>query len=246
VKKSMVLLVVLLLGALVCSAQDKSTVLIGASGGESFDNLSLGPTVEVRVPFGFRVTKSNAFPAWNQGYDRFELNLRDTFDPLESHIALGSGYDNVATVEPVLWLTKGFGLDGRVDWSQYHVTAASKHSTYVYEGIATRGVWLDAPVRVMLDYFREVNNGVYGRGIETSHLQGGSLYLEAQVGCSKHACYYTTLETAIGGLLEQGNPACDGSGVANPQHLPTCPRTRNVGGSGVMGFLVKLGAPPKP
>jgi hypothetical protein len=106
----------------------------------------------------------------------------------------------------------------------------------VYGGIATRGLWLNAPVRVMLDYFREVNNGVYGHGIETSHLQGGSLYLEAQVGCFRHACYYTTLETAIGGLLEQGNPVCDGSfGRA------TCPRTRNVGGSGVMGFLVRFG-----
>jgi hypothetical protein len=218
------LLSIVVFGAIACGAQDKPSVLIGASGGESFGNLSLGPTVEIRVPIR-----------------RSELNLRDTFDPLESHIALGGGYDNVATVEPVLWLKHGFGLDARVDWSQYHVTDISKHDSYVYGGIAMRGQWLDAPIRVMLDYFREVNNGVYGRGIETSHVQGGSLYLEAQVGCSKHVCYYTTLETAVGALLEQGNPQCDGS-----FSKITCPRMRTISGSGVMGFLVRLGAPPKP
>lgn len=207
-----------LLCALPCAAQGRPALLVGASGGESFGNLSLGPTVEVKLPIR-----------------RFELDLRDTFDPLESHIALGHGWDNVATIEPILWLKPNFGLDGRVDWSEYHVTQVSKHSPHFYAGIATRGEWLGAPVRVMLDYFREFDNGVYGHGIETSHLQGGSMYLEAQIGCSKHACYYTTLEMAIGGLLEQGNPQCDGSfGRA------TCPRPRNVSGSGIMGFLVSF------
>jgi|HubBroStandDraft_2_1064218.scaffolds.fasta_scaffold00006_50 hypothetical protein len=209
----------ILLSTLACGAQERPSILIGASGGESFGNLSLGLTVEVEAPIAHY----------------FELDLRDTFDPLESHISLGSGYDNIVTVEPVLWIKHGFGLDGRVDWSQYHVTKVSKHGTYVYGGISTRGVWLDAPVRVMLDYFREVNNGIYGHGIETSHLQGGSMYLEAQVGCSKHVCYYTTLEMAVGGLLEQGNPQCDGS-----FSRVTCPRTRTVSGSGIMGVLIEF------
>jgi hypothetical protein len=256
----------IILSAIACGAQDKPAVLVGASGGSSFGNLSLGPTVEIRLPFGHaRVKKYGVLcdvvtgetsgvpqskniggcdlPEWMYPIQpsHFELDLRDTFDPLEEHVKLGKGYDNVATIEPVIWLTKGFGLDGRADWSQYRVTKVSKHSAYIYGGITTRGVWLDAPVRVALYYFREVNNGIYGRGIETSRVQGGSLYLEAQVGCTKHACYYTTLETAAGTLLEQGNPVCDGS-----FGKVTCQRNRTISGSGIMGFLVRLGAPPKP
>jgi hypothetical protein len=223
--KTAILFVTILLSVAVTGAQETPHVLIGASGGQAFGNLSLGSTVEIEVPIA----------------RHFEMDARDTFSPLEEHVRLGNGYDNVATIEPVIWLTRGFGLDTRVDWSQYRVTKVSKHSAYVFAGIATRGLWYGSPARMSLDYFREARNGIYGHGIETSHLQGGSLYLEAQVWCSRRFCSYTTLEMSIGGLLEQGNPVCDGSGVANPQRLPACPRTRNVSGSGIMGFLVELG-----
>jgi hypothetical protein len=236
------------------------SILVGATGGASYGNLFLGPAVEIELPFG-EVTHQNFthhpctdFPGvyadngqkkecWGfevpATYNRFELDLRDEFAPLEEHIALGHGFANTGGAGPTVWLKQKFGLNGYVDSSLYSVQKASKFDGYWFAGIATRGIWEGSPVRITLDYFREIRNGIYGDGIETNHLQGGDFRMEVRLGCKGAACFRTTLDMSVGHLLNQGNPECDGTEHEH-HHLPMCPRQGNISGSGVMGFLVEF------
>jgi hypothetical protein len=229
-------LALLLLLATPAFAQTR--VMVGATGGGSFGSLFLGPTVEVEVPM-LKHTAYDFLLDHATIYNRFELDLLDTFSPLEEHIALGSGFANQVRATPILWLTHAFGLNGAVESSAYHVTKVGKSAEYVFGGVSLRTVHTGTPMRFQFNYFREFNDGVTKAGVETSHLTGGEFRWEIRMGCKGAECFRTTLATTVGHLLEQGNPRCDGSYPG--QHcLPPCPRIGTVSGGAEMGFLVEF------
>lgn len=200
-------------------------ILVGLIGGGSYGNLFLGPQIELESP----IIKSH-----------LEIDCRELFSPIESHISLGHGYTNTTGCGPKIWINHNWGIDSYIDGSLYSVTKVSKKDAYAFGGLAWRGVYDQAPMTITIDYFKQLDNHIDKKGVETSHLQGGEFRWEVTIACSKRVCYRTTLELSSGHLLQQGNPVCDGSGYDNPQHLPRCPRTSSVNGSGVMGFLIEF------
>jgi hypothetical protein len=213
------LLAVMLLSAAACGAQERPAILLGASGGESFGNLSLGPMIEVELPLAHH----------------FEWDVRDTFSPLESHIALGHGWANQAEAGGIVWIEKSFGVDGLLTDSTYDVPRLVKSNTYTKMGASFRSAYGGVPLRIFLNYVREVSPPV-SHGVESSHLNAGNFRAEATIACSKHFCYRTVLDMSVGHILEQGNPECDGTWGAT-----TCRRRGQISGSGTMGFLVQIG-----
>lgn len=190
--------------------------LVGSSGGDSFDNEEFGVTAGIEAPF----------------LRHYEFDLADTFYPIESHVALGRGMANVVRGGGHAWIAKHFGFNGAAEYSNYDVTHVSKGGYDALVGPSFRFYgWGDAPVRIDLFYVRELNNGITN-GVETSHLQGVAVRASVRLGCTGAVCFRVTDEFAVGHVLEQGNPVCDGTyGNGSQVGFLPCPRTGTVGGS---------------
>ncbi len=197
-----------------CSAQSK--YIVGAAGQAAFDNYSAGVLAGVEVPFA----------------KHFELDLKDTFSPIESHVALGTGRANNTSVGGYIWLNSKLGLNGAATDSMYDVTKVAKDANYAFGGFALRTVLGGLPSRFTFDYVRQFNNGISATGLETSHLQGGDVGFTAVFGCTQHFCVRTAEDLVFGRVLTQGNPQCDGA-FGGPV---TCQRTSAMGG-GVTGSI---------
>jgi hypothetical protein len=201
-------------------AEAQTRVLVGAESGSSFGNLFLGAQARVEVPFA----------------RRYELDLGDTFSPLESHIVLGHGWSNQVSAGGHYWITQGFGLNGRAEYSNYSVTQANKGLAYAFGGVTFRKVAWGSPARFSLDYIREFNNGISANGTESSHLQGGEFQIENRLGCSKNMCFRLGFDFEAGHVLNQGNPMCDGTFA----EAVSCPRTQAWAGSFIGSFLLEF------
>jgi hypothetical protein len=182
----------LLLAAIPTFGQTR--VLVGVDTGSSFGNLYLGPVVGLEVP----VTK------------HFELDLKDSFSPLEQHIALGSGWANTAKAGGVVWISNSLGVNGSADYSNYHVSI-SKHAEYAFGGLTYRKSFQYMPVRLSWNYVREFNNGIDVSGTESSRLQAGEFNLDMRMKCAGPMCYRVAFDFMVGHVLTQGNPQCDGT-----------------------------------
>jgi hypothetical protein len=198
------------------SAHAQTRVLVGAGGSYAWDNQSAGVSTALEVPF----------------LKHFELDLKDDFSPFETHVALGGGYANLASVGGHIWLTKSFGLNGKVERSNYVVTKVSKVADYAFGGITYRTLALGTPSRFSLDYIRQFNNGVTPSGLETSHMQGVAFTIENRLGCAGPFCFRLENQNSFGRVLEQGNPACDGS--LGPD---TCGKRQAAFGGGFSGGI---------
>lgn len=195
------------------SAQTR--VLVGIEGADAFSNVSLGVVAGIEVPFA----------------KRFELDLKDTFSPIEAHVALGRGRSNIISGVGLVWISKSWGLNGQVEYSSYNVTKASKGADYAFGGFTYRGMIGGAPTRLFFDYIHQFDNGISANGTETSRLQGGDIGFTMRFGCLKAFCVRTSEDFEFGGVKTQGNPQCDGTyGLTGGPNGGPCPRTTAFSG----------------
>lgn len=209
-------LLILFLMSFVPTAKAQTRVLVGAGGTYAWDNKSAGATIGLEVPF----------------LKRYELDLKDTFSPFETKVALGGGYANLAAVGGHIWITKSFGLNGKAERTNYAVTAVSKVGDYAFGGVTYRAVALGSPSRFSFDYIRQFNNGVTPSGVETSHLQGFAFTIENRLGCFGPFCVRLENQNSFGQVWTQGNQNCDGS--IGPQ---TCGARGKAFGGGFTGTI---------
>lgn len=214
--KKIILALAILLLSFVSTAKAQTRILVGAGGSIAWDNKSVGASFAIEIPF----------------LKHYELDLKDTFSPFETHVALGDGYANLASVGGHIWLTNSFGLNGKVERTNYAVTQVSKVADYAFGGVTYRTVAMGVPVRFSLDYIGQFNNGVSPSGVETSHLQGAALIIENRLGCAGPFCFRLENEQSFGRVLTQGNQYCDGS--IGPQ---TCGSRTPAFGGGFTGTL---------
>jgi hypothetical protein len=187
----------------------QSRWLLGVEGGDTYDNYNFGVTGSAEIPFA----------------KHFELDLKDTFSPIESHVALGQGRANITRAGGFIWLTKSWGLNGWAEDSMYDVTKVTKDADYASGGLTYRSLVGGMPARFSFNYIQQFNNGVTN-GLETSHLQGFDFGYTTRFGCVGIACVRMSADLQFGKVLTQGNPVCDGSfGGAI-----TCPRGAAFGG----------------
>lgn len=185
-------------------------MLVGVEGGQTYDNSFIGPSLRIEVPFA----------------KHYEFQLQDSFEPLEAHTALGEGHANQARFTGIAWFTPTWGFEAATEFSNYSVTEVSKGAYYALGGPVARLSLYGYPVRLHLGVIRQIGNGVTPEGIESSHVYGGEMSLDARVGCAAWGCVRIGEELSIGHILTQGNPVCDGS---RPGPV-TCPRGSGVGG----------------
>jgi hypothetical protein len=204
------------------SSHAQTRFLLGAEGGDSFDNYNFGISGGVEIPFA----------------KHFELDLKDTFSPIESHVSLGSGRANITTAGGHIWFSKSWGLVGQAEDSMYDVTKVSKDADYASGGLAYRGIIGGAPTRLSFEYIQQFNNGIAPTGVETSHLMGADIGFTMRFGCLGAFCVRNSEDFQFGRVLTQGNPVCDGTfGVTGGPNGGPCPRTAAFGG-GVSGSIV--------
>lgn len=216
-KNHIVLALALLLAFLVPSyVRAQTRVLVGVAGAQEFDNSSVGVIAGFEIPFA----------------KHYELDLKDTFSPFESHVALGGGRANLASVGGQIWLTSAWGITGRVEDSSYNVTKIAKDGDYAFGGVIYRGIVGGLPARFSLSYIREFNNGISPTGLETPQLQGGDFGFTVRLGCFGAVCIRNTADFVFGRVLTQGNPVCDGTYGVTGGNGPggSCPRSAALGG----------------
>jgi hypothetical protein len=217
--KKLLLAIVLLIFVPQIKAQD---VFVGANGGGLYNNYFLNVTAGVELPYA----------------KILETDIRDDFAPLESHTQLGHGWANIGSLEQDGYITKSFGLSGKVEYSSYS-TKIVKASDYVFGGIVIRKMAWGAMTKFHFSYVREFNNGISANGTETSHLQGGDFFLQSEMGCSKKFCYRLEADFQAGRVLTQSNPVCDGTyGIIGGPNGGPCYRTPAWGGGASMGFTM--------
>lgn len=225
--KNILLALLLLTFAVTASAQNR--VLVGVAGGQSFDNDNFGVLIGIEHPF----------------YKNLEVDLLDTFSPLESHVNLGHGWENVADLNGIAWMpytdffSHNIGITGGAEYSNYNVKTVAKGADYAHGGLITRAMLAGVPVRVSLEYIRQIANGITYAGIESSHLQGAQIGMDSRIGCVGPMCFRMNERLAVGQVWTQGNPQCDGSLSVKTNLLP-CPRAKAVGGSFEASFSMEF------
>jgi hypothetical protein len=167
----------------------------------------------------------------------YELDLKDTFSPFETHVALGGGYANLTSAGGHIWLTNSLGLNGKVERTNYSVTQVSKVADYAFGGVTYRTVSLGVPSRFSFDYIGQFNNGVAPSGVETSHLQGFAFIIENRLGCAGPFCFRLENQESFGRVLTQGDQYCDGS--IGPL-VPGCARGSAFGGGFTGTFYLEF------
>jgi hypothetical protein len=204
---------------------EQARVLVGSMGGSGFGNYFLGLIAGVEIPFAHR----------------YELDLEETFSPIERHVALGSGWANRVSAGGHFWLTKGFGLNGSAEYSNYSVRSASKGGDYAFIGVTWRKIAWGIPARFSLDYIREFKNGISANGTESAHLQGGDFALVARMGCSRSVCSRMVFDYQAGHVLTQSNPICDGTyGKTGGPNGGPCNRTGAWSGGATGSIVVEF------
>ena len=208
-------LAVLLLSVGTLHAQ--SRILVGATGGQSFNNLSLGPSVAAEVPFGHRWELDPAFsiaPECKSGY--------------------GCGYGTDAKIGGIGWLNNRVGVSTTVERSSYWLSSVSKSAWYFSAGPVIRLRAWDTPMRLSFGYARQIANGI-SNGVETNHLEGGLFSIDARMGCAGPICGRAKLEIQVGRGLNQGNPVCDGTlGNGSQVGFAPCPRSSAISGGAMV------------
>jgi len=233
--KLRILAFVLLTFGLSCSAAAQSLpyknqtsvrYLVGATGGDSFNNTNLGVTVGVEVPF----------------LKRFEIDLKDNFLPLETKRALGTGDANIVRSSGYVWLTNKFGFVGNAELSSYSISQVNKASIYIFGGPVIRHTFFGVPARYELDYVGQIDNHIINQflinhnlqtgGIETAHMKGVRFAITMRAGCFSNFCIRIDEEYSLGHGLAQGDPLCDGTiGNGSQVGLSPCPRKGGLIGS---------------
>ena len=199
----------------------QTRILVGPAGGIDFNNETFGGVLQIRQP----ITK------------HFEISLTDTASPIESHLGVGTGFSNITNIGGIVWLAQHFGISGSGEYSMYNVTTARKGAYYTQFGPIFRLHVSDFPARLSFGGSLQVHNGISADGIESSHLKGAYAELEILLGCAGKFCVLTDEKLDGGRVLEQGNPACDGTfGVTGGPGGGPCFRTAANGG-GFTGSL---------
>lgn len=224
-KKLIIAFALMLASMFSTQANAQTRVLFGVAGAQAFDNSSVGVSAAVEVPFA----------------KHYELDLKDTFSPFESKVALGGGRANIAVVGGNIWFSQSWGITGRVEDSSYNVTKVSKDADYAFGGIAYRGIVGGLPARFTLQYIRQFNNGITPSGVESSHLQGGDVGFTVRFGCIGAVCIRNSEDFVFGSVWTQGNPQCDGSiGITGGPNGGSCPRGRAVGGGVTASIMLEF------
>lgn len=211
--KKLIGILLLIVSLFAVQAKAQTRILLGATGVQAYDNSSVGVTAALEIPF----------------LNHYELDLRDTFSPFESKVALGGGRANIAAVGGFVWLTEHWGLTGRAEDSSYNVTKVTKDGDYAFGGFAYRGVFGGFPARFTFQYVGEFNNGITPSGLESPHLQGGDIGFTMRFGCLGAVCIRNSENLSFGRVLTQSNPLCDYSYPLAAGVTP-CPRTGALGG----------------
>jgi hypothetical protein len=204
--------------AIALPAGAQTRVLFGGVGGSEFGNDSGGIRASIEQPFG----------------RRYEIDLSDTFSPLENHIGFGHGTANVARVVGDFWVSLHFGISGGGEFSDYHVAQLTKGSYYALAGPIVRLKVGGMPMRFGFSYFREFHNGTNSVGVETNHVQGALFTFTSRMGCAGAVCFRIGEEIVAGHFLQQGNPICEPT---------TCPRQGATGGGAQISFAVEFPRP---
>lgn len=207
------------------TANAQTRVLVGPSGSDAFSNESFGIAAAVEVPFA----------------KQYEFDWRDNFSPIQSHSGLGRGRANVLRVGGVGWTSDMVGITASFQQSRYSSPAVSKTGYDIFLGPIFRFTGWGSPIRIEIDYVREVLNRMAG-GIEPSRLQGANVEMTVRLGCAGPFCYRMRESISGGRVLTQGNPACDGEGIRNPALLP-CPRKSASGGGFAASFMIEWPRP---
>lgn len=224
-KNTMIAIALVLASLLSVPVKAQTRVTVGVEGARNFDNSSIGVAVGVEVPF----------------LKRYELDLRDAFSPLESHVSLGGGRANRVSVGGVVWLSNTVGINAKIEDSTYNVTKATKDSDYFFGGLSYRTSLGGLPVRFSSDYIRQFNNGITASGLESSHLQGFDLGYTMRFGCLGAICIRSNEDFVFGRVLTQSNPVCDGTyGVTGGPNGGPCPRQAAFGGGVTASVTVEF------
>lgn len=200
--------------------------LVGITGVDMYNNYSLGVVTQAELPF-YRVNKTSPY-----SFDAAELDIRNEFDPLESHVKIGSGFAESLSATGLGWFTRSWAAGSGVEYSMYSITGLRKSADYVRAGLTYRGLVWGAPTRVSFGWVGEFNNGIDKKGVESSHLEGGYVDVNARWGCTGPLCWRVDWQIQGGRVLTQGNPVCDGTFGTKGGNGPggSCPRTPAMGG----------------
>lgn len=218
--KKLLVLALFLTALFAPTVHAQTRFLAGVEGGDDYDNINFGVNAAVEIP----VKK------------HFELDIQDTFSPVESHVSLGHGWANLANVQSIVWFGKGIGLVNSLEYSNYSVTKVAKGADYYQGGLIFSRVVYYQPVRFGVNFVHQVWNGITVDGVETSHLNGADAYFDVRLSCAGAACFRLREDWTFGQVQTQGNPVCDGSfGPAI-----TCPRTKALGGGFQASFRVEF------
>jgi len=197
------------------AAHAQTRVLIGGTGGLDFNNKTLGVTGGIEQPFA----------------KHFEVDLYGTFSPLEIKTVYGNGFSYSTQAELSGWFNDHWGLNGRVDRSAYTVTTVSKTGYYAYGGASYRGLVGGLPAQFDFDFLKQFNNGIGANGTETNHIIGGEIDFSVRMGCARSFCVRMEDGFNAGRVLEQGNPACDGTfGLTGGPNGGPCARQATASG----------------
>ena len=200
--------------------------LVGPEGALDYDNKSVGLMAGVEIPFA----------------KHFELDLKDTFSPIETHVALGGGRANITTAGGIVWLSQNWGLTGSVADSMYDVTKVTKDGDFASGGFIHRGYIGGLPARVSIKYVQQFNNGITPSGLESSHLQGVEVGITSRFGCLGVVCTRLSFAFDAGKVLTQSNPICDGTYGITGGNGPngSCPRQSALGGGSTFSFVLEF------
>lgn len=215
-------LLIILIFAIPAAAQTR--VQGGVFGTGAFNNYQAGVFGSVDVPIG----------------KHFEVGFLDGYSFTEIKPGVGKGTANVARVTGTAWFTPKIGVSVFGEQSGYTLATLSKGAIYVAGGPVFRLHVLGFPARLTLGYLAQLNNGIVG-GIETSYMLAAIISVQTRLGCAGQVCFHLTHEFAMGSVLSQGNPQCDGTYGNGSQAKPPmdpCDRSRMMGG----GFAMRLGA----
>jgi hypothetical protein len=196
-------------------ARAQSRLLLGGVGGSQFGNDSGGILALAELPFRHR----------------YELDLKDTFSPLENHIGYGHGTANTVRVVGNIWVSRHFGVSAGGEFSEYHVAQLAKGAYYALAGPLLRLNVGGIPMRIGVSYFGQFHNGTNAVGVETNKMQGAMFSLTARMGCAGAVCFRLGEELVGAYFLQQGNPVCD---------TTTCPRQGATGGGAQVYFAVEF------
>lgn len=215
----------LMIGLLMVPSMHAQTrVLFGVQGAQDFDNSSVGVMLGFEIPFA----------------KHYELDLQDTFSPVESHVALGGGRANITSASGRIWFSDHWGIVGGAEDSMYDVTKVTKDADYAFGGVGYRGLVGGFPARFTFKYIRQFNNGITPSGLESSHLQGFDFGYTMRFGCIGAVCIRNSEDFVAGRVLTQGNGACDGSLPIMPPNVYCGPRGSAFGGGVTVSVVLEF------